>query len=158
MFNTQTTNSLIEAFSSLRFQKNEWRFIDLRINIPPKSLGSDAINPHTQYSNPIAILKSDSFEAIGASFTLGEGNQMLCQAAEFIVQQLNGLSVAELIASERGFYDSLTNPLQLRWLSPYAGLPLMAAGLIVNTLLDAASKKCNLPAWEYLARLPSDFL
>ena len=35
---------------------------------------------------------------------------------------------------------------------------MMAAGLVVNTLLDAASKSSGMPAWEYLARMPSDLL
>lgn len=152
------SDQLTNAFSSLKFQNRNWKFVDLRINIPAESFGSDAINPHTQYSNPIAIFQCGAFEAIGASFTLGEGNQMVCEAADYIVRQLEGVSVAELMASERGFYESITNPLQLRWLSPNAGIPLMAAGLVVNTLLDAASKACSLPAWEYLAKLPSEFL
>jgi L-fuconate dehydratase len=152
------SDRLTRALSSLRFESRNWRFVDFRINIPAASFGSDAINPHTQYSNPIAILQCDAFEAMGASFTLGEGNQMVCEASDFIVRQLEGVSVAELIASEKGFYESITNPLQLRWLSPNAGVPLMAAGLIVNTLLDAASKTCAMPAWEYLAKLPSEFL
>lgn len=151
-------NQLINAFTSLRFESQNWKFVDFRINIPPASFGSDAINPHTQYSNPLAILDCGEFEAIGASFTLGEGNQMVCDASDYIVRQLDGTSVQDLINSDKGFYESITNPLQLRWLSPNAGLPLMAAGLIVNTLLDAASKVCGLPAWEYLARLPSEFL
>ena len=151
-------NDLSGALSSFRFKSREWSFVDLRINIPPSSLGSDAINPHTQYSNPLAFVGYGGYEAIGASFTLGEGNQMVCEAADYMVRQLDGVSVEDLIQSNVGFYDSLTNPLQLRWLSPNSGLPLMAAGLIVNTLLDGAAKVCGLPAWEYLARLPSDFL
>ena len=111
-----------------------------------------------QYSNPIAILEREGVQAFGASFTLGEGNRMLCEAADFIVRQLEGVSVADLILSGQGFYETLTNPLQLRWLSPNAGVPLMAAGLIVNTLIDGASKACALPAWEFLSRLPSEFL
>ena len=151
-------NQLAHALSSIRFQSRHWRFVDFRINIPPASFGSDAINPHTQYSNPIAFLDDGCFSGMGASFTLGEGNQMVCEAADFIVRQLEGISVSDLISSDKGFYESITNPSQLRWLSPNAGVPLMAAGLIVNTLIDYASKVCGLPAWEYLARLPSDFL
>lgn len=154
MDNNQLTQSLL----SLRIESERWKFVDLRINIPADSFGSDAINPHTQYSNPVAILDCGDFEAIGASFTLGEGNQMVCEAADYIVRQFEGAYVSDLINSEKGFYELITNPLQLRWLSPNAGLPLMAAGLIVNTLLDAASKICDLPAWEYLAKLPSEFL
>lgn len=152
------SNQLIDAFHSLRFEAKKWKFVDFRINIPPESFGSDAINPHTQYSNPIAILDCGQWQAMGASFTLGEGNQMVCEAADFIVRQMDGKSVLDLMESDAGFYEAISNPLQLRWLTPNAGLPLMAAGLIVNTLIDAASKACNLPAWEYLAKLPTEFL
>jgi L-alanine-DL-glutamate epimerase-like enolase superfamily enzyme len=154
----RSSDQLTNAFSALRFEATQWKFVDFRINIPAQSFGSDAINPHTQYSNPIAILDSGQWQAIGASFTLGEGNQMVCEAADFIVRQLDGKTVSDLMESEIGFYETITNPLQLRWLSPNAGLSLMAAGLIVNTLIDAASKVCNLPAWEYLAKLPTEFL
>lgn len=152
------TNHLTEALSSIRLQSREWQFADFRINIPPKSFGSDAINPHTQYSNPIAVFESSKLTAMGSSFTLGEGNQMVCEATDYIVRQFNGLTVADLLSNGKGIYESLTNPLQLRWLSPNAGVPLMAAGLVMNTLIDAAAKTCGMPAWEYLAKLPSDFL
>ena len=151
-------NPLDKALTSIQINKSEWSFADLRINIPEGSFGSDAINPHTQYSNPIAIFTGNSYSGIGASFTLGEGNQMICEAADFIIQQFDGYSIADLLESEKGFYELLTNPVQLRWLSPYAGLPLMAAGLVVNTLIDAAAKKANLPAWEFLARLSTNLL
>ena len=150
--------ALSQALSSIRFRSREWEFVDLRINVPPRSFGSDAINPHTQYSNPIAVFECGGVRAIGASFTLGEGNQMLCEAANYIVRQFEGMTVADLISSGQGFHERLANPLQLRWLSPNAGVPLMAAGLVANTLIDAAAKACEMPAWEYLARLPSDFL
>jgi len=149
---------LVQALTDLRIEAPNWRFVDLRVDIPSGSFGSDAINPHTQYSNPIALMEHGRDSAIGASFTLGAGNEIVCRGAEYIVATLNGHTVGELISSKSGFYEALTNPIQLRWLSPNAGLPLMASGLVVNTLIDAASKTVGLPAWEYLARLPSDFL
>jgi L-alanine-DL-glutamate epimerase-like enolase superfamily enzyme len=158
MSETVTPEALVAALTSFRFEAGKWRFVDLRIDIPPGSFGSDAINPHTQYSNPVAMAEHDAGPAVGASFTLGAGNEMICAGAEFIVHELDGLTVGDLMARGSGFYETLTNPLQLRWLSPNAGLPLMAGGLVVNTLLDAASKSVGLPAWEFLARLPTDVL
>jgi L-fuconate dehydratase len=111
----EITDELTHTFSSLQFESHQWEFVDFRIMITLTSFGSDAINPQTQYSNPIAILQYDSFEAIGASFTLGEGNHMVCEAADLVVRQLEGVSMSDLIASEKGFYESITNPLQLRW-------------------------------------------
>ncbi|WP_006247518.1 enolase C-terminal domain-like protein [Mycolicibacterium tusciae] len=158
MPDTVKPEALEAALTSFRFEADNWRFVDLRIDIPPGSFGSDAINPHTQYSNPVAIAERDAGTGVGASFTLGAGNEMICAGAEFIVKELDGLTVGDLMARGGGFYETLTNPLQLRWLSPNAGVPLMAGGLVVNTLLDAASKTVGLPAWEFLARLPTEVL
>lgn len=147
------TDDLATAFRSLRIDADQWRFCDLRIDIPPLSYGSDAANPHTQYSNAVAIVEGHNSTGLGASFTLGEGNDLLCQASHFVVSELDGVTVGDLMDSPQGFYETLVNPRQLRWLSPYAGLPMMAAGLILNTLLDAAAKRTGMPAWEYLAQL-----
>lgn len=150
--------SLSTALRTLRIDARRWRFSDLRIDIPPLSYGSDAANSHTQYSNAVALLEDTNSPGIGVAFTLGEGNDMLCQASQFLVNELDGLTVADLIDSPQGLYESLVNPRQLRWLSPHAGLPMMAAGLIMNTLLDAAAKRAGMPAWEFLARLTTEDL
>ncbi len=147
-----------KLLESIRINETAWNFVDLRLNIPPMSLGSDASNPHTQYSNAIASFNDLGITGIGACFTLGEGNQYVCAAAEYIIRQLDGFTLKELLDSKGGLADILGNPVQLRWLSPNAGLPLMAAGLIVNTLIDFASKKANLPAWKFLAYLDIDEL
>lgn len=152
------SSDLARHLSEITIDAGKWQFADVRVDIPAASFGSDAINPHTQYSNPIAMLHGPDAHGIGAAFTLGRGNEMICSAAASIVSELNGASVADIMATPRGFYETLTNPLQLRWLSPNSGVPLMAAGLVMNTLIDAAAKSSELPAWEFLARLPSDFL
>ena len=95
----RSSDQLTNAFSSLRFEARQWKFVDFRINIPAQSFGSDAINTHTQYSNQTAILDSGQWQAIGASFTLGEANQMVCEAADFIVRQLDGKTVSDLMES-----------------------------------------------------------
>jgi L-alanine-DL-glutamate epimerase-like enolase superfamily enzyme len=138
---------------SIKIESRKWNFSDVRINIPPMSLGSDASNPHTQYSNAIAVYTESKVFGIGACFTLGDGNQFVCAAAERIVSNLDGKDLNDLLESKLGLAETLGNPLQLRWLSPNAGLPLMAAGLILNTLIDFASKKAGLPAWKFLASL-----
>lgn len=145
-----------KILESIKINSTNWQFSDLRIDIPPMSLGSDASNPHTQYSNAIAIMSEGNLEGIGACFTLGEGNQFICAAANYIIEKLNGVYLKDLLDSEQGIADLIGNPLQLRWLSPNAGVPLMAAGLILNTLIDFASKKAGMAAWKYLANLESE--
>ena len=151
-------SEFIEALRSIKIVSKDWQFSDLRIDIPPMSFGSDAANPHTQYSNAVAKIKCDSREGIGATFTLGEGNQFVCEGAKYIVSQLDGQTIGDIIDSKHGFAELLINPLQLRWLSPYSGIPMMSAGLIVNTVLDLASKRVEVPAWEFMSRLSADEL
>lgn len=154
-------NRVTENFNilkSLRIRSSDWNFFDLRIDIPPLSFGSDASNPHTQYSNAVATFCDSGTVGIGACFTLGEGNQYVCAAAEYIVKGLDGISMSDLLDSAIGIHELLSNPLQLRWLSPNAGLPQMAAGLIMNTILDFASKKSGMPAWKFMAYLGNEEL
>ncbi|MDA0238366.1 MAG: hypothetical protein O3B03_07630, partial [Proteobacteria bacterium] len=122
--------SNFKILESIRIDSARWNFSDLRLNIPPMSLGSDASNPHTQYSNAIASFADSGAIGIGACFTLGEGNQYVCAAAEYMIKKLDGVYLKDLLESTIGFADTLGNPLQLRWLSPNAGLPLMAAGVL----------------------------
>ena len=150
-----------EAFrilKNVKIRRSEWTFSDLRIDIPPLSFGSDAANPHTQYSNAVACMASPDLEAFGITFTLGAGNEYVCDAASQIVSNLDGNSVGSILSSQLGFAETLVNPIQIRWLSPWAGVPMMAAGLVANTILDAASKRAGMPAWEFLARLETEEL
>lgn len=151
-------SSYFELLKETRFSYQDWFFSDLRINIPPLSYGSDAANPHTQYSNAVARVYDRGLVGTGICFTLGEGNQFVCEAADYIVRQLDGYVVGNLIDSQAGLAETLMNPKQLRWLSPNAGLPMMAAGLVMNTLLDLVSKKAGIPAWIFLAGLDASEL
>lgn len=142
-----------KILESIRIDSSKWEFFDFRLNIPPMSFGSDASNPHTQYSNAIASFTNSGMSAVGACFTLGEGNQYICAAAEYLIKQLDGILLKDLLESRDGIAEILVNPIQLRWISPNAGLSKMAAGLILNTILDYACKQANLPAWKFLTTL-----
>lgn len=152
-----TTDQIFSPLQSLRFDVRDWKFIDLRVDIPPQSFGSDAANPHTQYSNAVAILEKSGVTGVGACFTLGAGNEFLCSSARETLQQLNGLRLADLLTHST-LAEVLVNPRQIRWLSPWSGLPMMAGGLIINTLIDWASKISEMPAWKWLARLSPETL
>jgi L-fuconate dehydratase len=142
-----------KILESIKINSSDWDFSDLRIDIPPMSSGSDAANPHTQYSNALATYTYQGTTGIGGCFTLGEGNQYVCSAAEYIVRNLEGVNLRDLLHAKSGLAEVLANPIQLRWISPNAGLPLMAAGLVLNTIIDLVSKKAEMPAWKYLASL-----
>lgn len=150
--------NLIRILEYYTFSISDWDIYDVRVAIPSLSYGSDAINPHTQYSNPLLFLNSGGFRGVGISFTLGDGNDILCCCIKKILANLQGISMKSLLATDGQIYEKLANPEQLRWLSPNSGVVYMAAAAILNTLLDWASKRLNMPLWKALSLEPSDNL
>ncbi len=147
---------ILDKIGNFLIKRNEWEITDLRINIPELGPGSDAINPHTQYSNPLAILEKNSISGIGAGFTLGSGNNLICAAIDDILKSWDGKTLFEL-ADEKSSnpYDVLVNPNQIRWLSPNSGVNYQAVAVIVNTLIDWICKKEKKPAWLMFANIQS---
>ncbi len=143
---------ILDELATFRFASKDWEIVDLRIDLPKLGPGSDAINNHTQYSNPVAVCKRDGLEGIGAGFTLGLGNDLVCKAIDDILKIWDGYSLKE-IADQTGtfVYDVLANPQQIRWLSPNSGVNYQAVGVIVNTIVDLLSKELGKPAWEAFA-------
>lgn len=141
---------ILNELTHHRFHKDEWEFIDLRIDIPMYGKGSDAINLHTQYSNPIARLTHDGIVSYGAGFTLGKGNDLICRAAKEIIEMYHDKTLAELAEGKDCVYDFLANPHQIRWLSPNAGVQYQAVGVILNALCDLYARKAKMPLWRLL--------
>jgi L-alanine-DL-glutamate epimerase-like enolase superfamily enzyme len=149
--------SALQYLTNFKFIYDDWDFIDLRIDIPAKSYGSDAINKHTQYSNPVArISQRDGDDSFGVGFTLGEGNQIICEIADLLIKKWHGESIATLKDEGQSPYDFLSNPDQIRWLSPNSGAVYQAVGLIINTILDAYCRDFRLPLWRALLAIGVD--
>lgn len=148
---------ILDEIAGFRFNKTEWDLVDLRIDIPRLGPGSDAINVHTQYSNPVACFNGAGLQGVGAGFTLGLGNDLICAAASELIMLWEGRTVGE-VAAESGSspYHVLTNPHQIRWLSPNAGVQYQAAGLIVNTIIDAVAKRHSQPAWRLMLEVGAE--
>lgn len=151
---------ILNEISNFFINKNEWSIVDLRIDIPDLGPGSDAINRHTQYSNPIAIVKKNNIDGIGAGFTLGLGNNLICGAIDDILDLWNGATLRDIAhKNSTNVYDILSNPNQIRWLSPNSGVNYQAVGVIVNTIIDWICKDKNMPAWQiFMEVTKSEFL
>lgn len=127
---------------------------DIRINFPLHGPGSDANNPQTTYSNPYIILEdSEGVQGHGLGFTLGLGNELVCQAARELFPILAENSLGEIVSDFRSFWRKLANPAQRRWLSPNSGIYYMAAGALINALFDLLAKREKMPLWEFLIQL-----
>jgi len=142
---------LNDLFKDVTINSVDWDVADIRIDIPELSLGSDGINPHTQYSNPTCHVVIKGIECCGIGFTLGSGNELVCSAIKTILAQLNNISIAELLVLRGSIQRVFSNPKQLRWLGPNSGCVYMAGSVILNTLLDFAAKRAGMPLWELLS-------
>ena len=127
---------------------------DIRIDFKKYGPGSDANNHKTTYSNCYVILQdSDGLQGHGLGFTLGLGNELLCQAVLDLYPLLADFQIGEIFSNFRTFWRKLANPTQRRWLSPNCGLYYMAAGALINALFDLFAKREKMPLWEFLVRL-----
>src|SRR6478672_39188 len=60
--------------------------------------GSDAIHRDPIYSYATTLLHDDNgHTGVGLAFTLGEGNQLVCEAARFYAQRLIGKPIEDIM-------------------------------------------------------------
>lgn len=129
------------------------RVEDIRFRFARLGSGSDANNPHTDYSNPYVTVDAGEARGVGIGFTLGRGNDLVCRAVSELAPLVEGVSIDEFVRSFGRIWRLLANPPQSRWIAPGAGPYHMAAGAIANAVFDAWAKRQGLPLWEALARL-----
>ena len=126
---------------------------DIRFRFPELGHGSDAINPHTDYSNPYVTLTSNNGAGVGIGFSLGRGNEQICSAVKELAPLVIGKSLDEVLFNFGEFKWILSNPVQSRWIAPGAGPYYMAGGAIMNAAFDLWAKLEGKPLWRALADL-----
>jgi L-fuconate dehydratase len=121
--------------------------------------GSDSVHTNPQYSYAVCILKTDdNIQGIGLAFTLGNGNDLVCKAIEYLALRLNGMDIETLMADFGRCYRSMADDPALRWLGPHKGVVHLALAAIVNACYDLWSKSRQLPLWKLLLELSPDAL
>lgn len=118
------------------------------------SVGSDAIHRDPVYSYAVTQLRDDSgFTGTGFAFTLGEGNNLVCQAAEYYADKLVGKDIEETMANFGALSMQLSNDQQFRWLGPHKGVVHLALASVTNACYDLWAKKRGVPLWKLLIDL-----
>jgi L-fuconate dehydratase len=113
--------------------------------------GSDAIHRNPVYSYAVTELHDDSgHTGIGFAFTLGEGNQLVCEAARFYAQHLAGQSIEDIMANFGARQRAMADDPQFRWLGPHKGLVQLALASVTNACWDLWAKTRGLPLWKLL--------
>jgi L-fuconate dehydratase len=116
--------------------------------------GSDAIHRDPVYSYAVTKLRDDSgITGTGFAFTLGEGNDLVCKAAEYYARQLVGEDIEEMMANFGELFNKLSNDQQFRWLGPHKGVVHLALASVTNACYDLWAKKRGVPLWKLLIDL-----
>lgn len=119
-----------------------------------KGAGSDAIHRDPIYSYAVTNLIDDSgLVGTGFAFTLGEGNDLVCKAAQFYAAQLKGRDIEELMSDFGNVFNQLSNEQQFRWLGPHKGIVHLALASVTNACYDLWAKKRGVPLWKLLIDL-----
>ena len=116
--------------------------------------GSDAIHRDPVYSYAVTQLHDGGgLTGSGLAFTLGEGNQLVCQAAEFYARRLIGKSIEEIMAGFGALQRTLADEQQFRWLGPHKGIVQLALASVTNACWDLWARTRGVPLWTLLLDL-----
>lgn len=119
-----------------------------------KGAGSDAIHRDPVYSYAVTYLHDDSgLTGTGFAFTLGEGNDLVCKAAQFYAEQLKGRDIEELMADFGRIFREFSNEQQFRWLGPHKGVVHLGLAAVTNACYDLWAKKRGVPLWKLMIDL-----
>jgi len=121
--------------------------------------GSDAMHTNPTYAYAVCKLQTDTrLEGVGLAFTLGTGNELVCQAIDYLVQQLKGKEIHELMSDFGAVYKQLADDPNFRWLGPHKGVVHLALAAVVNACYDLWAKALEVPLWKLLTDLSPEAL
>jgi len=116
--------------------------------------GSDAIHRDPIYSYTVTELHDESGHlGVGLAFTLGDGNQLVCEAARYYAQRLVGKSIEEIMADFGALQRGMADEQQFRWLGPHKGIVQLALASVTNACWDLWAKTRSVPLWKLLLDL-----
>ncbi|MCA9413287.1 MAG: mandelate racemase [Candidatus Omnitrophica bacterium] len=126
---------------------------DRRFPLKPGE-GVDSIHSNPVYSYAVTLLETDKgIAGTGLAFTLGDGNDLVCQAIDHLAQSLVGREIHELMADWGTVSRSLADHPQLRWVGPHKGVVHLALASITNAVFDLWAKDRGVPLWKLLLDL-----
>lgn len=116
--------------------------------------GSDAVHSGSDYAFATTLLLTDSGTfGTGIVLTLGNGNQLVCQATALLSKKLLGREVEEVMADFGAISRELAQDPQLRWLGPHKGVIHLALASLTNACFDLWAKTRDVPLWRLLLDL-----
>ncbi len=119
--------------------------------------GSDAIHRDPIYSYAVTeLLDGSGLKGVGIAFTLGEGNDLVCKAAQYYAEKLKGKDIEDVMAEFGLIFQELSNDQQFRWLGPHKGVVQLALASVTNACYDLWAKHRGVPLWKLLIDLSAE--
>jgi L-fuconate dehydratase len=116
--------------------------------------GSDSVHSDPVYSYAVTRLETDAALAgTGLAFTLGAGNELVCQAIEALGAALVGREIEEAMADFARVWRALADHPQYRWLGPHKGVVHLALASLANACFDLWARARGVPLWRLLLDL-----
>jgi L-fuconate dehydratase len=121
--------------------------------------GADAIHSNPTYAYAVTLLNTDSAQTgVGLAFTLGGGNDLVCEAIRTLAAPLVGQEIETLMADFGRTFRAVAEHPQLRWLGPHKGVVHLALASITNACFDLWAKARGVPLWRLLLDLTPEQL
>jgi L-fuconate dehydratase len=119
-----------------------------------RGAGSDAVHSGAEYAFATTLLAcDDKVFGTGIVLTLGLGNQLVCEAIEYLGKELIGRDIEDLMADFGAVSQKLAQHPRLRWLGPHKGIVHLALASLTNACFDLWAKRRGVPLWRLLLDL-----
>ncbi len=119
--------------------------------------GSDAIHTRPVYAYAVCKLETGhNMEGIGLAFTLGTGNNLVCDAIKHLAKYVEGKEINELMSDFGATFSAMADDPNFRWLGPHKGVVHLALASVTNACYDLWAKSRKLPLWKLLLELSAE--
>ncbi|MEN9936758.1 MAG: hypothetical protein RLZZ387_3337 [Chloroflexota bacterium] len=126
---------------------------DARFQLNPGE-GADAVHRAPEYAYAAVLLETGGpLGGTGLAFTLGGGNELVCQAITALAEPLVGREIEELMADFGAVFHQIAEHHQYRWLGPHKGVVHLALAALTNACFDLWAKARGVPLWRLLLDL-----
>ncbi|XP_045448892.1 mitochondrial enolase superfamily member 1-like [Melitaea cinxia] len=128
----------------------------------PTSLGghgSDALHTDPNYSCAyVTTTTENGKQGYGLTFTCGRGTEIVVLTIRSMKKFILGRNAADIFSDFAGFWRSITNDSQMRWLGPEKGVVHLVVAAIINSLWDLWARLENKPLWRLLVDMSPEEL
>ena len=127
--------------------------VDARFALPAGA-GTDSVHTNSVYCMALTRLATDKqISGTGLALTLGDGNQIVCQAIDQLAKSIVGMEIDDLMSHFGKISRRLADDPSLRWLGPHKGVVHLALASITNACFDLWAKSRGVPLWKLLLDL-----